>query len=154
MVTEAGFGAGRYRYQEFHEHKVPVQWFHTTVHCYRGDGHFRCMALDTRWWQRLDMAYMGEKVALFEDGCVKLARRMENTKGYEVSVAAAINMFATDSDAEMRVIWDAALKAGAFDAVGGTHHAHGSYRAAFFFTFVFFIIQSIVFPADSNTLTS
>ncbi|KAJ4760184.1 Formate--tetrahydrofolate ligase [Rhynchospora pubera] len=73
----------------------------------------------------LDKAYTSENVALVEAGCVNLAKHIENTKGYGVSVVVAINKFATDSDAEMNVVREAALRAGAFDAVICTHHAHG-----------------------------
>jgi formate--tetrahydrofolate ligase len=54
-------------------------------------------------------------------------------KGVWVNVVVAINKFATDSDAEMHAVRDAALRAGAFDAVVCTHHAHGGKGAVSIF---------------------
>ncbi|KAF5937173.1 hypothetical protein HYC85_024679 [Camellia sinensis] len=73
----------------------------------------------------LDRAYLTENVALVEAGCVNLARHISNTKAYGVSVVVAINMFSTDSQAELNAVRTAAISAGAFDAVICTHHAHG-----------------------------
>ncbi|XP_068659159.1 formate--tetrahydrofolate ligase [Aristolochia californica] len=73
----------------------------------------------------LDHAYLTENVALVEAGCVNLARHIANTKQYRVNVVVAVNKFATDSDAELNAVRNAALAAGAFDAVVCTHHAHG-----------------------------
>lgn len=73
----------------------------------------------------LDPAYLTENVGLVEVGCVNLARHISNTKSYGVNVVVAINMFSTDSEAELNAVKIAALAAGAFDAVICTHHAHG-----------------------------
>ncbi|KAL5719649.1 formate--tetrahydrofolate ligase [Ranunculus cassubicifolius] len=73
----------------------------------------------------LDKAYTSENVALVEAGCVNLAKHISNTKAYGVNVVVAVNMFATDTEAEMAAVRNAALAAGAFDAVVCTHHAHG-----------------------------
>ncbi|XP_020268887.1 formate--tetrahydrofolate ligase [Asparagus officinalis] len=73
----------------------------------------------------LDHAYLNENVGLVEAGCVNLARHIENTKAYGVNVVVAINKFATDTEAEMNAVRSAAIKAGAFDAVVCSHHAHG-----------------------------
>ncbi|CAM8878893.1 unnamed protein product [Rhodiola kirilowii] len=73
----------------------------------------------------LDKAYVTENVALVEAGCVNLARHIEKTKAYGVNVVVAVNMFATDTPAEVEAVRNAALAAGAFDAVLCTHHAHG-----------------------------
>ncbi|KAJ6849270.1 formate--tetrahydrofolate ligase [Iris pallida] len=73
----------------------------------------------------LDHAYLTENVGLVEAGCVNLARHIENTKAYGVNVVVAINKFATDTEAEMNAVKNAAFAAGAFDAVVCSHHAHG-----------------------------
>ncbi|KAM7528838.1 hypothetical protein LguiB_032248 [Lonicera macranthoides] len=73
----------------------------------------------------LDRAYVTENVGLVEAGCVNLARHISNTKAYGVNVVVAVNMFATDSEAEVNAVRNAALAAGAFDAVLCSHHAHG-----------------------------
>ncbi|KAI3705426.1 hypothetical protein L1987_75663 [Smallanthus sonchifolius] len=73
----------------------------------------------------LDRAYVTENVGLVEAGCVNLARHIENTKAYGVNVVVAVNKFSTDTDAEIAAVKNAAVAAGAFDAVLCTHHAHG-----------------------------
>ncbi|XP_010243358.1 PREDICTED: formate--tetrahydrofolate ligase [Nelumbo nucifera] len=73
----------------------------------------------------LDRAYLSENVALVEAGCVNLARHIINTKAYGVNVVVAVNMFSTDTEAELNAVRTAALAAGAFDAIVCTHHAHG-----------------------------
>lgn len=73
----------------------------------------------------LDRAYVTENVDLVEAGCANLARHIENMKKYGSNVVVAINKFSTDSDAEMAAVRNAALAAGAFDAVVCSHHAHG-----------------------------
>lgn len=73
----------------------------------------------------LDHAYLSENVGLVEAGCVNLAKHISNTKIYGVNVVVAVNMFSTDSQAELDVVKTAAMAAGAFDAVICTHHAHG-----------------------------
>lgn len=73
----------------------------------------------------LDRAYLNENVALVEAGCVNLARHISNTKAYGVNVVVAVNMFSTDTEAELNAVKSAALSAGAYDAVVCTHHAHG-----------------------------
>lgn len=73
----------------------------------------------------LDRAYVTENIALVEAGCINLAKHIENTKTYGVNVVVAINMFATDTHAEVTAVRNAALAAGAFEAVVCTHHAHG-----------------------------
>ncbi|KAL7615423.1 hypothetical protein Lser_V15G08108 [Lactuca serriola] len=73
----------------------------------------------------LDKAYVNENVGLVEAGCVNLIRHIENTKAYGVNVVVAVNKFSTDTDAEIAAVKNAAIGAGAFDAVLCTHHAHG-----------------------------
>nr|GMD21534.1 formate--tetrahydrofolate ligase [Ipomoea batatas] len=73
----------------------------------------------------LDSAYINENVSLVEAGCVNLARHIANTKAYGVNVVVAVNMFSTDTEAELNAVRNASLAAGAFDAIICTHHAHG-----------------------------
>ncbi|KAJ7514731.1 hypothetical protein O6H91_23G057000 [Diphasiastrum complanatum] len=73
----------------------------------------------------LDLAYKSENVELVRAGCANLVKHIENTRAYGVNVIVSINMFATDTDAELGAIRSAALDAGAFDAVVCTHYAHG-----------------------------
>ncbi|KAI3988249.1 hypothetical protein MKX01_012038 [Papaver californicum] len=82
-------------------------------------------------WKPLDRAYLTENVALVEAGCVNLARHITNTKTYGVNVVVAFNMFSTDTEAEMTVVINATMAAGACDVVVCTHHAHGGKGEAF-----------------------
>lgn len=60
----------------------------------------------------LDHAYTNEDTALVKAGCCNLARHVANTRKYGVPVVVAINKFATDVDAELAVVREAALEAG------------------------------------------
>ncbi|XP_019155612.1 PREDICTED: formate--tetrahydrofolate ligase [Ipomoea nil] len=73
----------------------------------------------------LDSAYVNENISLVEAGCVNLARHISNTKAYGVNVVVAVNMFSTDTEAELNAVRNASLAAGAFDAIICSHHAHG-----------------------------
>lgn len=60
----------------------------------------------------LDHAYTNEDTALVKAGCCNLARHVANTRKYGVPVVVAINKFATDTDAELATVREAALEAG------------------------------------------
>jgi formate--tetrahydrofolate ligase len=127
VVTEAGFGAdiGTEKFMN-----IKCRYSKLVPQCAVIVATIRALKMhgggpDVVAGKPLDKAYLEENVALVEAGCVNLVKHIENTKGYGVNVVVAINKFATDSDAEMCVVRDAALRAGAFDAVVCTHHAHG-----------------------------
>ncbi len=73
----------------------------------------------------LDEAYKTEQLGLIEAGLPNLERHISNTTRYGIPVVVAVNAFATDTDAEFRLVRDAALKAGAFAAVRSTGWADG-----------------------------
>jgi formyltetrahydrofolate synthetase len=58
-------------------------------------------------------------------GSVNLAAHVEIVRRFGVPVVVAINRFATDTDAELATIREAALAAGAEDAVVSTHFGEG-----------------------------
>ena len=60
----------------------------------------------------LDHAYTNEDAALVKTGCCNLARHISNTCKYGVPVVVAINKFATDTEAELAAVREAALEAG------------------------------------------
>ena len=60
----------------------------------------------------LDHAYTNEDAALVKAGCCNLARHVTNTRKYGVPVVVAINKFATDTEAELAAVREAALEAG------------------------------------------
>jgi formate--tetrahydrofolate ligase len=78
----------------------------------------------------LDHAYKTENLELLRKGCVNMAKHIENTKLYGVNVVVAVNAFATDTAEELAAVKEAAIAAGAFDAVVCTHFAHGGAGAA------------------------
>ncbi|WZY93413.1 hypothetical protein YC2023_065742 [Brassica napus] len=73
----------------------------------------------------LDHAYVSENVSLVEAGCVNLAKHISNVKAYGVNVVVAVNVFSTDTEAELNAVRKFSMDAGAFDAVICSHHAHG-----------------------------
>jgi formyltetrahydrofolate synthetase len=62
--------------------------------------------------QPLDETYRTENVELLTAGCCNLARHIRNSAAYGVPVVVAINRFATDTDAELSALKQAALDAG------------------------------------------
>ena len=73
----------------------------------------------------LPEAYRTENTELLRKGCVNLKKHISNAKHYGVPVVVAINKFDTDTDAEIAVIREEALSAGAEDAVPANHWAEG-----------------------------
>ena len=78
----------------------------------------------------LSEAYTKENLALLEAGLANLAQHIENIKLFGVPVVVAVNRFTTDTDAEVAMVRDAAIKAGAEDAVMSAHWAQGAEGAA------------------------
>ena len=64
----------------------------------------------------LDHAYTSENLPLLEKGCANLEAHIENAKRYGVPVVVAINMFKDDTPAEIALIRERAIAAGAEDA--------------------------------------
>ncbi len=73
----------------------------------------------------LDAVYRQENVDLLRKGCCNLGKHIQNAKSYGVPVVVAINKFSTDSDAEIAVIREEAIAAGAEDAILANHWAEG-----------------------------
>ncbi|KAI5298844.1 hypothetical protein KEM56_003731, partial [Ascosphaera pollenicola] len=69
--------------------------------------------------------YRTENIELVRAGCVNLQKHIANARSYGVPVVVAINKFETDTDAEINVIRDQAIAAGAEDAVPANHWAEG-----------------------------
>lgn len=70
-------------------------------------------------------AYRTENVELLRAGCVNLAKHIANARQYGVPVVVAINKFETDTEAEVKVIEEEAVKAGATAAIPSNHWAEG-----------------------------
>ncbi|KAH9824514.1 C-1-tetrahydrofolate synthase, cytoplasmic [Teratosphaeria destructans] len=74
---------------------------------------------------QLAEVYRTENVDVLRKGCINLAKHIQNAKQYGVNVVVAINRFETDTDAELQVIREEAIKAGATDAIPANHWAEG-----------------------------
>ncbi|KAK9489916.1 formate--tetrahydrofolate ligase-domain-containing protein [Lipomyces doorenjongii] len=73
----------------------------------------------------LPEVYRKEDVDLLRKGCANLAKHIANAKQYGLPVVVAINQFETDTEPEIAVIREEALKAGADDAILSNHWAEG-----------------------------
>lgn len=74
---------------------------------------------------QLDEVYRTENVEILRKGCVNLKKHIENARQFGVKVVVAINKFETDTEAEIDVIKEEALAAGAEDAIPANHWAEG-----------------------------
>jgi methylenetetrahydrofolate dehydrogenase (NADP+) / methenyltetrahydrofolate cyclohydrolase / formyltetrahydrofolate synthetase len=69
--------------------------------------------------------YTDENLELLRAGLVNLERHIQNALKFGVNVIVAVNSFATDTQAEVELIREAAFQFGAMDAVVSTHWADG-----------------------------
>lgn len=69
--------------------------------------------------------YRTENIDILRKGCVNLKRHISNAKEYGIPVVVAINKFETDTDAEIAVVREEAMSAGADDAIPANHWAEG-----------------------------
>ena len=78
----------------------------------------------------LDKAYTEENLELVRRGVCNLGAHIKIARKFGIPVVVAINAFHTDTQAEWDVVREAALRAGAFDAVVTKHWAKGGEGAA------------------------
>ncbi|KAI9791059.1 MAG: tetrahydrofolate synthase [Candelina submexicana] len=69
--------------------------------------------------------YRTENVDILRKGCVNLRKHISNAKQYGIPVVVAINNFETDTEAEIAVLREEAIAAGADDAIPANHWAEG-----------------------------
>lgn len=74
---------------------------------------------------QLHEVYRTENTDLLRKGCVNMKKHLENAMSFGVPVVVAINRFATDTDAEIAVVREEAIAAGAQDAIPAEHFAKG-----------------------------
>lgn len=74
---------------------------------------------------QLDEVYRTENVEVLRKGCVNLKKHISNAKQFGVPVVVAINKFETDTDAEVEVVREEAIAAGAEDAISANHWTEG-----------------------------
>lgn len=73
----------------------------------------------------LHEVYRTENVNLLRQGCVNLKKHISNAMVYGIPVVVAINKMETDTGAEIAVVREEALAAGADDAIPANHWAEG-----------------------------
>jgi formate--tetrahydrofolate ligase len=73
----------------------------------------------------LDPALLAENPAAVRAGAANLAKQIENVRLFNVPAVVAINVFPTDTDAEIEAVREVSLAAGARDAIVSDHHARG-----------------------------
>src|SRR5512146_353258 len=69
--------------------------------------------------------YTDENLDLLAKGLPNMTQHIENALKFGVNVVVAVNSFATDSPAEVELVRQAALEAGAMDAVVSRHWMEG-----------------------------
>ena len=77
----------------------------------------------------LHEVYRTENVDILRQGCVNLKKHISNARYYGVPVVVAINKMETDTEAEIAVIREESLAAGADDAIPANHWAEGGIGA-------------------------
>jgi formyltetrahydrofolate synthetase len=73
----------------------------------------------------LDPAYTHENLELLEKGMPNMVRHIKNAHGYGVPVVVAVNSFKDDTEAEIELVRQYAIEAGAEGAYKCTHWMHG-----------------------------
>ncbi len=74
----------------------------------------------------LPAAYKEENLALLKKGLANMIQHIENVKLFGIPVVVAVNRFNTDTQAEIEMVREAAIKAGAEDAIMSEVWANGS----------------------------
>jgi methylenetetrahydrofolate dehydrogenase (NADP+)/methenyltetrahydrofolate cyclohydrolase/formyltetrahydrofolate synthetase len=127
VVTEAGFGADIGCEKFFHIKtrasglKPDCAVIVATVRALKTHGGGPPVVAGTP----LNRVYSEEALDLVEKGCCNLERHIQNTKKFGVGVVVAINKFHTDTQAELDIVRDLALRAGADACVVANHWALG-----------------------------
>ncbi len=127
VVTESGFGADigmekfmdiKCRYSGLTPHVVVLV---ATVRALKMHGGGPRVVAG----KPLDSAYTDENLDLLRAGLGNLQHHIKNARGFGVNVVVAVNSFATDTPAEVDLVRQAALEAGAEDSVVCTHWMEG-----------------------------
>jgi methylenetetrahydrofolate dehydrogenase (NADP+) / methenyltetrahydrofolate cyclohydrolase / formyltetrahydrofolate synthetase len=75
--------------------------------------------------QPLDPAYTEENLELLEKGCGNMVAHIKNARRFGIPVVVAVNRFQDDTAAEVELVRQKAMAAGAEDAVMSNHWAEG-----------------------------
>jgi len=77
----------------------------------------------------LDPAYVTENLELLEKGLCNLEVHIENALKFGITTVVAVNSFKDDTEAEVEMVREAAMKAGAYNAVVTRHWMEGGLGA-------------------------
>lgn len=77
----------------------------------------------------LAVEYTQEEISLVTKGAANLVKHIENARKFGVNVVVAVNQFKSDTPQELEAVRQAALDAGAYDAVVANHWALGGVGA-------------------------
>jgi formyltetrahydrofolate synthetase len=80
--------------------------------------------------QPLDPSYTSENLELVRKGCANLIKMIENVGLFGIPVVVAVNRFQTDTEAEIELVRNIAVNAGAASAEASNHWAEGGAGAA------------------------
>jgi len=127
VVTEAGFGADL-GFEKFCDIKCRVSGLKpdaavlvATIRALKAhSGRYKIVA-----GKPLDPGLVSENLDALREGIGNLEKQIENVRRFGVPVVVAINQFPTDTAAEIELVREVALKAGAFDAVPTRVHSEG-----------------------------
>ncbi len=97
----------------------------------------------------LDSAYTQENLELLKRGVCNLEAHVKIARKFGIPVVVAINAFPTDTPAEWEVVREAALRAGAFDAVVAHHWSDGGEGAM---ALAEAVVKATAEPADFHFL--
>ena len=127
VLTEAGFGADMGMEKFFN---IKCRYSGLTPHCVVLVATIRALKMHGGGTkvvagQPLAHEYTQENLELLTDGCSNLVRMIQNAKHFGISVVVAINRFSSDTQAEIDLVRNVAIAAGAEDAVLSNHWAEG-----------------------------
>jgi len=118
VVTESGFGADCGMEKFFN---IKCRRSGLTPHCVVMVATIRALKMhgggpNVVPGKPLDQAYTEENLELLKAGCCNLRKHIENAKKFGVNVVVAVNRFTADTDAEVELVREASLAAGAGSA--------------------------------------
>jgi formyltetrahydrofolate synthetase len=97
----------------------------------------------------LDVEYTEENLDLLRAGLPNMQKHIQNALGYGIPVVVAVNSFADDTQAEVDLVREAALEAGAEDAVVSRHWMEGGAGAA---ALAEAVVKAVEKPSDFKFL--
>jgi len=126
-ITEAGFGAD-IGMEKFFD--IKCRYSGLTPNCVILVATVRALKMhgggpDVTPGRPLDDIYKNENLELLQLGCANMQHHVKNAIKFGVPVVVAVNKFATDTTAEIEMVCEMAMQAGAYDAVMSNHWALG-----------------------------